>query len=59
MYTPFYTPLVGLSSWEVTSTLEVSEGVWVARVHVVNAYRREERDYQFVMEQRLGGRYDG
>jgi hypothetical protein len=58
-YTPFYTALPGLSSWEVTSSLEVAEGTWVARVRVVNDYRREERDYTFVMEQRVGGRWDG
>ena len=58
-YTPFYAALPGLSSWEVTSSLEVAEGVWVARVRVVNDYRREERDYTFVMEQRVGGRWDG
>jgi len=38
---PFYYTLLNCSSWEFTSTLEVSESVWVARVHVVNAYRKE------------------
>lgn len=38
---PFYYTLLNCSSWEFTSTLEVSDSVWVARVHVVNAYRKE------------------
>lgn len=38
---PFYYTLLNCSSWELTSTLEVSESVWVARVHVVNSYRKE------------------
>lgn len=59
LYTPYYTTLLNLSEWEVTSTLEVSESQWVARVHVINGYRREERDYSFFMEQRFGGKYDG
>lgn len=59
LYTPYYTTLLSLSDWEVTSALEVSESQWVVRVHVVNAYRREERDYSFFMEQRFGGKYDG
>jgi hypothetical protein len=59
LYTPYYTTLLSLSDWELTSALEVSESQWVARVHVVNAYRREERDYSFFMEQRFGGKYDG
>lgn len=58
-YTPCYITLLNLTSWEVTSTLEVSERVWVARVHVVNAWRKEERDYALTMERRLGGHYDG
>lgn len=59
LYTPYYYTLLNCSSWDFTSTLEVSESVWVARVHVVNSYRKEERDYQFTMEQRFGGKYDG
>lgn len=43
LYTPYYMTLLGCSSWEFTSSLEVSESVWVARVHVVNEYRREVR----------------
>lgn len=58
-YTPYYVTLLNLSAWEVTSSLEVSDRLWVARVHVDNSYRKEGRDYQFAMERRLGGRYDG
>lgn len=38
---------------------QVSETQWVARVHVVNAYRKEARNYLFWMEQRIGSKYDG
>lgn len=58
-YTPYYVTLLNLSAWEVSSSLEVSDRLWVARVHVENSYRKEQRDYQFTMERRLGGRYDG
>ncbi len=39
-YTPYYVTLLNLSAWEVTSSLEVSERLWVARVHVQNSYRK-------------------
>lgn len=39
-YTPYYVTLLNLSAWEVTSSLEVSDRLWVARVHVDNSYRK-------------------
>ncbi|KAI3438811.1 hypothetical protein D9Q98_001228 [Chlorella vulgaris] len=59
MYTPYFVSLLNLSDWELISSLEVSETQWVARVHVVNAYRKEARNYLFWMEQRIGSKYDG
>lgn len=42
-YTPYYVTLLNLSAWEVSSSLEVSDRLWVARVHVENSYRKVGR----------------
>jgi len=43
----------------ILSTLEVDEYVWKARVLVKNGYRKEEAVYEFTMNRRFGGKYDG
>eukprot|EP00887_Chlorella_sp_A99_P000876 scaffold5.g876.t1 len=56
---PYYVTLVNHTSYEVLSKLEIDEGLWKARVEVENSYRRERRVYEFTMERRFGGRFDG
>lgn len=60
-YTPCYAPLLTHSSHLLLSSLEVSEGVWKARVLVQKQYYKstDEHVYEFTMAQRLGGKYDG
>ena len=43
------------------STLELSEEVWKTRVLVENEYgsKLEEAVYEFTMERRFGGKFDG
>ena len=58
-YTDCFVTLLNHSEHELLSGLEVSEAEWVARVRVANGYRREHHTYNFRMEQRFGGRFDG
>ena len=51
--------LLGALRREFLSMLEVAEDCWVARVHVGNEYRREERVYIWRLKRRLGGRRAG
>lgn len=45
---------------QVTSSLELDERTWKARVHIIKRGGREEaRTYEFTLVQRLGGVYDG
>lgn len=59
MYTQCFIALVGHSEASIESALEVSEDIWVARVLVINKYRKENAVYNFTMTRRVGGKYDG
>eukprot|EP00882_Tetradesmus_deserticola_P013617 GHRQ01014457.1.p1 GENE.GHRQ01014457.1~~GHRQ01014457.1.p1 ORF type:complete len:212 (+),score=52.46 GHRQ01014457.1:231-866(+) len=57
MHIPAYKPLLNHDSWQVLSTLKLSEHLWKTRLHVVGEYGRDEAVYEITMVQRLGGRY--
>lgn len=59
LYTKCFTALVGHTESQVLSQLEVAEDVWKVRVLVKNGYRKEEGVYEFTMQRRFGGKYDG
>lgn len=58
-YTKCYITLVNHSEHDLISSLEVSEDLWKARVHVENEYRKEEATYEFTFQRQLGGLKDG
>ena len=58
-YTKCFCTLLNHTEHTMMSSLEVSEDVWKARVLVLNGYRKEEAIYEFTMQRRFGGKYDG
>ncbi|KAG1677997.1 hypothetical protein FOA52_000792 [Chlamydomonas sp. UWO 241] len=59
MHSAPYATLRDHQSVEVLSELEVGEHEWRQRARVVGLHGREEHTYEFVLVQRVGGRYDG
>ncbi len=59
MHSPPYSTLLEHNSVELLGALQISDTRWLQRVKVVGRNGLEERVYDFVLVQRIGGRYDG
>lgn len=59
MNTECFRILVNHTSFEILSTLQVSEYVWKTRVSVSNSFTKRQAIFEFSMVREFGGRYDG